>query len=92
VNRSPDLWLQTAPDLEPRPVPEDDERGVSYAHGRYWRDERSISVPNRSPKPADVAMVKQRTRKAAESRLAEGDRALTTLVQLGEAFRLLREG
>lgn len=92
MNRTPDLWLQTSPDLGPPPVPDDDKRGVRFAHGRYWRDERSISVPNLSPKPADMAQVRQRTREAAEGRLAEGDRALTTLVHLGEAFRLLREG
>ena len=92
MSRTPDLWLQTAPDLGPRPLPVDDADPVDWHEGRAYRRETARHDPKGTLTPEEQRLLGQRTREAAENRLAEGERALTTLVQLGEAFRLLREG
>ncbi|PKP70973.1 MAG: hypothetical protein CVT82_04210 [Alphaproteobacteria bacterium HGW-Alphaproteobacteria-4] len=68
-----------------------DERNLTFFEGRFFRRETSRHDPDNTITPAEQKVLHQHATEAAEARRADRDRAMTTLVQLGEALRVLED-
>lgn len=85
----PEMWLSPTPDPEPNRVQasEDDHTGLSFHSGRFFRRETMRDDPSFVITPAEQRLMGQRAEEAARVRLAERDRALAGLRELGAAVR-----
>lgn len=85
------MWLSSAPNPDPDPnrvqVSEDDHTGLSFHSGRFFRRETLRDDPDNTVTPAEQRLMGQRAEEAARARLAERDRALAGLRELGAALR-----
>lgn len=72
-------------------MPEDD-RGVTFAHGRHWRDERVVARddPDYSATVEDQRVLRLRQLEAADARQAHADANLARAVELGAALKVLK--
>ncbi|WP_126977503.1 hypothetical protein [Frigidibacter oleivorans] len=85
------MWLSPAQAADPEPnraqASEDDHTGLSFHSGRFFRREAMRDDPDNTVTPAEQRLIGQRAEDAARTRLAERDRALAGLRELGAAVR-----
>lgn len=85
------MWLSPPRAADPEPnrvqASEDDHTGLSFHSGRFFRRETSRDDPSFVITPAEQRLMGQRAEEAARARLAERDRALAGLRELGAALR-----
>ncbi len=85
----PEMWLSPTPDPAPNreQASEDDHTGLSFHSGRFFRRETMRDDPDNTVTPAEQRQLGQRAEEAARARLAERDRTLAGLRELGAALR-----
>lgn len=70
----------------------DDDREVTFAYGKHWRDERLVARddPNCTITASEQKVPRQHQLEAAQDRQAYTDANLAAALRLGEALRVLK--